>query len=295
MHGGDTRDQGVLVGILADFAAKHHLTHVKVSIPEEKAYLFQTDVPPADMSSIRQNIESKLEENVPLAARDALFYFDLMPSATGALATEASSQNLSASQSLRASVSVVPRTYIEHLIFIVESAGLSILAFEVVPRALAQALLPSLSLLPISPTTQSSNSSETVMLVHLMNKKTAIYMVYGGIVCFTSTLSHDERVGDDRLSAADLLTQETNRIHEYWLTRPGARPATRILLIGENALSYEKELAGRIIGISAAVSVPHVWDSVLGSGASSGSVNVPQINREDSLTYAVAAGLALSS
>jgi hypothetical protein len=56
---------------------------VKASLPEEKMYLFKTAVPSTTIKEMRQNMEFKLEENVPLSAKEALFFFDLIPKATG--------------------------------------------------------------------------------------------------------------------------------------------------------------------------------------------------------------------
>lgn len=93
----DIKDEKEFTSILSAFATKNSLLYAKVSLPEEKAYLFQTDVPSANFSSIAQNIEFKLDQNVPTLLENVLFQFDIMPKAvTG--------------NSLRASVSVIPRT-----------------------------------------------------------------------------------------------------------------------------------------------------------------------------------------
>lgn len=263
MHEGETRDQAKFIELLSTFAKKSHLKYVKVSIPEEKAYLFQTDVPTADMHSIRQNIESKLEVNVPLAAQDALFDFDILPQANE-------------NAPLRASVSVVPRSYIEHLIAMLRAARMEPISFEVVPRALAHIIIPP-------------HSTDTVMIVHLMEHKTGIYIVSGGVVCFTSTLNR-EGVGDNaKLDPVDLLSQEISRINEYWVSHPNSLPVTQIKLVGKTALEYEKGLDLSKVGLSIPVSVAQVWSNVCKPSY------VPPIRRADSFAYAVAAGLALPS
>jgi hypothetical protein len=118
VDGGDIKDEPQFVALLKEFATANALGYVKVSLPEEKAYLFQTEVPSANFSSIAQNIEFKLDQNVPLSAADALFQFDLMPKSV-------------AGETLRASVSVVPRTYVEHHISLLREAHLEPVAFEV--------------------------------------------------------------------------------------------------------------------------------------------------------------------
>ncbi len=268
VRGGDVTDQTKLVERLSVLAKKENLTYVKVGISEEKAYLFQVDVPLLNFNSIRQNIESRLEENVPLAAPDALFYFDLLPA-------------LSSGGSLRASVSVVPRTYIEHLTAILRSAGLKPVAFEVVPKALAHVVV-------------ASQSTETIMIAHLMNHKTGIYIISGGAVCFTSTLNNTGVLGvaddsESKLSAADILVQEIIRINEYWVSRSGSTSIARVVLVGRDAHLREKELGGTIVGPSIPVVVPNIWDALSNPGY------VPPIKKADSFAYAVTAGLAFPS
>lgn len=260
MDGGGTKDEAKLTQEIRSCADHIGFTHVKVAIPEEKAYLFETEVPMADIKSIRQNIESKLEENVPLTAKDALFYFDLLPPATE-------------KGPLRASVSVVPRTYIEHILKIVKNAGLTVVAFEVVPRALAR---------------MAVNSLETSVLIHLMKHKIGAYIVSERSVYFTSTLSNRILTGS-RLSPSDALKQEIERINEYWMSHAANLPIKRIFLIGKDALTFEKELGGSVLNPPVPVSVPNVWEVVCGS------TYVCPISKDQSLEYAVAAGLALPS
>lgn len=262
LDGGDTKDQSKLIKLISDFAKKAALSYVKVSIPEEKAYLFETDVPMMDIHSIRQNIESKLEENVPLAAPDALFYFDLLPPAVDG-------------GSLRASVSVVPRTYIEHIISILSAAGIKPVAFEVVPKALARVVIPN-------------DSTETVVIVHIMEHKTGIYIVSNGVVCFTSTLSRESNNTPSKLSDEDTIAQEVIHINEYWVSRVGVSAISRVILVGRDALKYEKALGGTITELSVPVSVPEVWSNICDKKSC-----VPSIKRADSFAYAVAAGLAI--
>ncbi|MEN9524345.1 MAG: type 4 fimbrial biosis protein PilM, type pilus assembly protein PilM, partial [Candidatus Parcubacteria bacterium] len=170
IEGGVIKDEKIFGNILTEFVQKHSLSYAKVSLPEEKAYLFQTDVPSSNFSSIAQNIEFKLEQNVPLSASDALFQFDLMPeSVTGVL--------------LRASVSVVPRTYVEHYVTLLKSAKVVPVAFEVAPKSIVAACIPM-------------HSTDTNLVVHVMKKKTGLYIVSEGVVCFTSTISW----GSDNLS-----------------------------------------------------------------------------------------------
>lgn len=266
VSGGDIKDEKEFTSILSAFATKNSLLYAKVSLPEEKAYLFQTDVPSANFSSIAQNIEFKLDQNVPLSAPDALFQFDIMPKAvTG--------------NSLRASVSVIPRTYVEHYITLLRSSNIYPVAFEVAPKSIVAACTPF-------------HSSVTHLVVHVMKSKTGLYIVSEGVVCFTSTISW----GSNDLAnvykdnpASNTLTNEINRVYSYWLTRADVHTGiSEVMVIGSHAEECElllKNHGGEALSHSV---LPDVWHNAFDINS-----YVPPITRNDSFEYAIAAGLAL--
>jgi len=179
--GGEIKDDKALEDLLNKMDKDLDLTYVKVSVPEEKSYLFQTDISTTDPVAIAQNIEFKLEENVPLPVSEAVFYFDILPMpVTGG--------------KLRASVSVVPKVYIENVVRILRKSGLSPIAFEVVPKSIARAVLPYGSL-------------STVMIVNIMNNKTGIYIVCGGVVCFTSTIAWGSKISSNDKDVTPLANE----------------------------------------------------------------------------------------
>jgi Tfp pilus assembly PilM family ATPase len=264
IEGGDIKDEKTLASLLLKLDKENGLSYVKVSVPEEKAYLFQTDVPPGDMPTIAQNIEFKIEENVPLSAQDAIFYFDIMPkSVTGG--------------ALRASVSVVARAHVEHMIERLRTAGMYPMAFEVVPKSIAKAI--------IQPKTDS-----TLMVIHIMNRKTGIYIVSGGVVCFTSTIAWGGRTaGTADVGDVSIIAKEVHRIYTYWMSHSIATSAiSGIVLVGHDAPQYENVLKGAAVEVGLPVSMANVWNNVF-----SLDHYIPPISRDDSVDYVVAAGLAL--
>ena len=64
-----------VITTLKDIRKQIKTPYVRASLPEEKAYLFKIDVPLIDSDDIRSNIESRLEENVPLPANTLAFDF----------------------------------------------------------------------------------------------------------------------------------------------------------------------------------------------------------------------------
>jgi Tfp pilus assembly PilM family ATPase len=271
LNGGDTTDPEKLRNELVAFKEKAGLHFVKVSIPEEKAYLFQTEVPSTGIESIRQNIESKLEDSAPLAPQDAIFHFDLLPPAVPG-------------GNLRASVSVVPRTYIEKMLNLLHSAGLYPLAFEVVPRSLARILVPP-------------HSGKTIMVVHILNRKIGVYVVSSGTVSFTSTVDRDTISKSDapRTSVEDTIAKEVIRIYEYWISRHDTVAIHDVVLVGAGADAYEEAVKSALASFSLNVFVPDIWANINGhhKGAKGHHREVPPISKKESLSYAVAAGLAI--
>ncbi len=261
--GGDTINMDGLRAILKKFKEDNNLSYVKVSVPEEKAYLFDIEVPDADTSSIYQNIESKLEENVPLLAKDAVFEFDLFPVAKN---------------SLTASVSVVPRTYIEKMLELLHSVGLKPLAFEVVPKALARVL-------------GGAGSDKTLIVSHIMDTKIGIYIVSGGVVTFASTVSRDVITSSEvpRLAVEDTIAKEIIRVYQYWMSRPDATTIHDVVLVGHGAQDLETGVRDAVASVALNVSTPDIWKNI-----SNTNKDLPSISKSDSLAYAVVAGLALS-
>ena len=254
MEGGDMKNEEVLKTLLKTFVQKNSLGYVNVSVPEEKAYLFQTDVVGQNIKDIAGNIEFKLEENVPLAARDAVFYFDLMPlDVSGGV--------------LRASVSVVPRTYVEKQIDLLGNVGLSPIAFEVAPKSIARAAMKNIP-------------GKTSMVVHIMENKIGIYIVSGGVVCFTSTFD---------VSNDEALSKEIDHTYEYWLSRSGIH-VNEIVLAGRKGLEYESGLASRLSFQNCPVTIANTWLNAFELES-----YVPKMSKLESLDYIVVAGLALDS
>jgi Tfp pilus assembly PilM family ATPase len=260
IEGGEIKNEDGLVKVLTELNQKNKLSYVKVSIPEEKAYLFQTDVPSRETKVIRQNIEFKLEENVPIPAAEALFYFDLLP--------ETISKG-----NLRATVSVVPRAYVEHYTALLSRAGMTAIACEVVPKSIARATIPA-------------QVTKTHLIVHIMRQKIGLYIVSNGVVCFTSTVtSANTATGVD----VQLLAKEINRVYQFWDAHGEAEGAVQsILLVGRSAPQYEAELQHIVGSATVPVEVANVWQNVFDLNA-----YIPPISQEDSLEYAVAAGLAM--
>jgi Tfp pilus assembly PilM family ATPase len=260
IEGGDIKDEGAFISILSAIVRDYGLLYAKLSIPEEKAYLFETEIPYGDFKTIYQNIEFKLEQNIPISAEDAVFSFDLLPG--------------DHTKPWRASVSAVPRTYIEHMISLFRKAGIIPIAFETMPRAISRVV--------------SYVGSVDTIIVHVMDRKTGVYIVSEQAVGFTSTISTGSSEVDPNAYVA-ALSAEVRRVYTYWIDKEGSGIPTikRVIVVGNNAERVALDLRDKITDV-VPVEPVDVWRSILDV-----SSYVPPINKEDSFSYASAAGLAL--
>lgn len=263
---GYIKDENALVLELTSLAKELKITTVKASLPEERMYLFKTEVPDVDEDEIRQNIEFKLEENVPLSAAEAIFFFDKLPA------------NLSNGK-LYASVSVSPRDLVNNYLKALQMAGLTTVSFEIQAKAISRAVV-------------SNDSTDTQMIVHIMNKKTGLYVVSSGVICFTSTISWGgELIRGKEVSdmADDLfsLRREIERVYAYWSQHGEKQKIKSIIFSGHDAIVISK-ISNLSPDPNIELSTADIWQNAF-------SVNhyIPKISFEDSLDYATAAGLAL--
>ncbi|MDQ5893638.1 MAG: type pilus assembly protein PilM [Patescibacteria group bacterium] len=264
---GYIKDEKALVQELTSLAQELKITTVKASLPEERMYLFKTEVPDTNEDQIRQNIEFKLEENVPLSPADAIFFFDLLPDA------------MNNESKTMVSVSVTPRELVHSYLNAFQAAGLTVVSFEIQAKAIARAVVPR-------------DSKETQLIVNVMNKKTGLYVVSGGVLCFTSTvpwggeLIRNKNVTD---TSDDIfsLRHEIERVYTYWSEHGEGQPIKSIIISGHDAAAIS-QISHISPNPNIQLQVAHVWQN-----AFSGDHYVPAVTFEDSLDYAIAAGLAL--
>ncbi len=296
VEAGFINDKLAVITALKDLKKNHGLSFVQASLPEEKAYLFQTDVPTLDDKEIRENIESKLEENVPVSAAEAIFDYTII------------SNN---EKGVHVSVVVLPVKVVEAYLEVFEEAGLTVLSFYSEARAIAQSIIPR-------------NDPRTYLVVNFTEKAAGLFIISGGVVRFTSTvmiggetvtetltktfdvsveeadkMKKEKGFGADTKAGEELfnnaintfaaLKDEINKVYVYWHTRSDKDTRIeRIIMIGKNSMFTG--LAGYLSSnLKADVSIGNVWTNVF-----SFEKTIPPIERSESLNYTVPIGLALA-
>jgi Tfp pilus assembly PilM family ATPase len=274
VEAGYIKDEKALTTELISLVKELKISTVKASLPEERMYLFKTEVPRVDDDQIRQNIEFKLEENVPIPASDAIFFFDRLPDSLN-------------NGKLYASVSVTPRDLVDSYLKALQSAGLTVVSFEIQAKAIGRS-------------TVYRDSKDTKLIVNIMNNKTGLYIVSSGAICFTSTISWGGMLirGKKIVEINDditLLKKEIERVCAYWSQHGSSQTSSSsnnqsiksIVITGRDAILVS-QVSHLSPDSSIEVCVADIWQNAF-------SINhyVPKISFEDSLDYATAAGLAL--
>lgn len=298
IESGEVKKPADLNALFVKLKKAYNLEFVSVSLPEEKAYLFDLRLPAMKRSALHNAIELALEEHVPIKAEEALFDYDVVKE----------------DQSFcKVVVSVVPRALVDGYLEAFQGSGITPVAFEVEAHAVARATVPH-------------EDKGTYMLVDFGKTRTGIAIVSEGAVQFTSTVpvggglltgaiakslsvSYEEaekikqekgisegNAHDDLslslMSTISILRDEINKHKTYWQERMDdygkQRPSIqKIFLCGGDS-----NLAGFLDYLSSGVVVPVEFASVM-TNVNTLDEYIPEISFSDSLRYATAIGLAL--
>jgi type IV pilus assembly protein PilM len=298
---GNINDRNTLRDVLARIRNKYKPSFVRVSLPEEKAYVFTLKIPQAlNEEEIRSSIEFQLEDNVPISVDEALF--DYVP-IVGALDKN----------NMWVGVSVLSQKIVSSYVSLFQDVGLTPISFEIEAESTARAIVPDGDL-------------STYMIVDYGRTRTSFSVVSCGVVHYTATaeiggelildiikkqtgasnkeaqdiknkqgLAKDSKYPELYMSLANIvsvLKDEINKRYIFWHTHEDKDGRQRekiqkIFLVGGNA-----NLFGLEDYLSSSLRVkterPNVWVN-----APFSKDFVPPINFGDSLSYASAIGLSL--
>lgn len=290
-----------LISILSSLRKKYSLKFVKVSLPEEKSYFFKTEIPKVDNEEIRQSIEFRLEENIPLKVNEALFEYNII------------NKDHEKSNHLDVSVSAVPKAVAESYSEILVKSELTPVSFEVESNALARSVV-------------RDDDNLSVMIINIRDNVTVVTMVRDGAVRFTSSFitggnlitkalqknfsisfEEAEKIKEEKLfvegketvaiffSLIGIISEfkdEISKFYTYWLAKndPNGESGgkiNKIILCGkDSAIVGLKDYLSQSLKIK--VEIGNVWTNAFSTEQIS-----PEISFLESLNFAVAVGLAL--
>ncbi|MBP6881133.1 MAG: pilus assembly protein PilM [Candidatus Pacebacteria bacterium] len=300
---GQVQEPNQLVAVLKEFKAATEAEFVRISLPEERAYLFETEIKrTTPAKEVRGLLEFRLEENVPIPSREVFFDYTVLP-------TEDDKRSVQIAVAAYAKETIMQ--YYEACV----AAGVRPVSFEVEAQAMARAVVPR-------------DIKGSVMLVDFGKTRTGIGIIHKGVLLYTSTID----IGGDQLSRAlrkvvgeevseaeltnlkntqglvrgvdsadvyeallstvSVIKDELATRMQYWHLRNGNSDERRIgsiLLCGGSV-----NLKGLPAYLSDTLGVPSVRGNVWENAFSLGHT-VPPIERRQSFGYATAIGLALQN
>ncbi len=277
------------------------IDNVRVSLPEERAYLFETEIKrDTPQKEVRGLLEFRLEENVPLNPRDAFFDYDIIEGSND--------ENM-----LRVSVTAYAKDTVMSYYDACRAAGVVPVSFEIEAQAIARATIPR-------------GDTGTHMIVDFGKTRTGVGIVHRGILMYTSTIDiggaelsaamrkklgdleeskltqikntqgliqgvSDSSVYDVLLTAMSSISEEIGMRIQYWNTKDIAhedRQIQSIILCG-GSVNMKGLPAYFTETLEVEAKRANVWQN-----AFSIEEKVPPIGRRFSFGYATAIGLALA-
>lgn len=259
---GYIHDTEAVITVLKDIKKEIKTPYVRVSLPEEKAYLFKTNIPLVSSDEIRSNIEFKLEENVPLPANTVTFDFVVVDPKDPK------------KDHFDVVVSVIPRELIDLYVQVFESAGFIPYTLEMESQAIARALL-------------KKTERGTYVIVHCAPQKVGLYIVSHSIIHFTSTINTATEGEFD----PNIIAPEIRKVIAFWKTShvsddTVSKNIEKILITGEGFGENFASTLGALVKVD--TSVGNVWTNAFDINKS-----VPELSFADSIKFAPAIGLAL--
>ncbi len=297
IESGEILKKKELVEILSDIKKEFGYSFVRASLPEEKTYVFRTELPSIPDEAIPGSIEFKIQENVPLSPAESVFDYSVIGREKDRIGV---------------SVTVVPQTLVAFYTDAFRQAGLVPISFKVESQAIARAIIPN-------------GDMTNALIVNFNDKRTGFYVVSKGVIQFASTLqlgadsltslverhfniSHEKALEMKRTksfakdvenselmysmaSSLSVIKDEISKVQAYWRSNTaqgaGEQKLEKIILCGEDVVlaGIDRYLS---LNIGMPVEVAKVW-----SNAFDVRSRVPELPLVDSLNYASAIGLAL--
>jgi type IV pilus assembly protein PilM len=293
---GEIIKKEAVIKALEEIKQKTRVGFARLSIPEEITYFFKTRLPVLESKEIRDILDFKIEENVPLTAKEAVFDYDIIPTPkTG--------------HGLDLVVSVAPLKVIDEWQNILSSVGLVPVLFSPESNNVAKSVI-------------KDNNQQVIVIANIRESSIVLKLVVYGIVCQTSSIAFGSSAFTDLLAkyfkvSAEEATKikeeklyvesaESGEIFSYLINTISAvkdeiykfisycneradvdGQVDKVILCGRDALivGLDKYLAHNL---NIRVEVANVWVNNFDL-----NVYTPEISRLDSMDKATVNGLSL--
>ncbi|OHA46451.1 MAG: hypothetical protein A2541_00585 [Candidatus Taylorbacteria bacterium RIFOXYD2_FULL_36_9] len=170
-----------IIKALIEIRKKTKVSFVRLSLPEQKTYIFKTHLPNLEDKEIRDILDFKIEENVPLSAKEAVFDYDILPSPKVS--------------GLDVVVSVTSLEVVEEWQNIFALASLTPILFSPESNNVAKAVI-------------KNSNEQVVVIVNIKENTIILSLVISSIVCQTSSLNFGASTFTDLLAKYFKVTFE---------------------------------------------------------------------------------------
>lgn len=304
VESGEIKEKEKFIDFLKSIKNELGAKFVNVSLPEERAFLSRTKIPAAKEEELRSILEFQLEEHIPLSAQDAIFDFEVVEK--GDVGKKGEFLNIN--------IVAFPKTLVENYRDAFVNAGFVPLAFEMEAYAFARVVIPE-------------EEKKSCFIINMGKTSTTLAIVSEGIMQFASTIEiggdnfdatlvknldisqlkaeeikkerglirsrGNEKIFNFLLPVAAAIKDEISRHIIYWNSHleddVSKKTIKKIILCGREAnLKGLSEYLGRELKLPVGLSNP--WINLI-----SLEEEVPELELEESLGYAVAIGLSFRS
>jgi Tfp pilus assembly PilM family ATPase len=257
---GYIKDKMALTGILSTIQKQHGFRFVVSSLPEEKSYLFKTSVPMMPEKDIRNALQFKIEENVPIALADAIFDYNLIKTPQKGDAE------------LELAVTAIHSKVVSYYLEVIHAAGFVPLRLMTESQAIARVVI-------------SHTDPHTYIVVALRKTKAIFLIMSGGTVHFTSTVALAAE-GTTSGQVLVLVHDEIQKLLSYWQSHGGGTSVEQIIISSSSSLDLLATQIAHATGIP--VQAADAWKNIAPVGE-----YLPEITHTESQEYIPALGLAL--
>lgn len=295
---GEVKKPDALRAVFNDIKKVHNLEFVSVSLPEEKAYLFELRLPAMKYNDIRGSIDLALEEHVPLKADEAVFDYEIIKEDDA---------------SITVSVSVVARSLVDGYLEAFEGSGITPISFEMEAHSISRSIIPE-------------GDKNTFMTVDFGRTRTGIAIISEGAVQFTSTvlvgggsltdiiakklkvsyeeaekIKHEKGISGNSMnddialafmSTISSLRDEISKHQTYWQEHVDDYGKKRVPIQKIYLCGGDSNLGGFSSYLASGLSIPVELANTM-VNINTLDEYIPEISFNDSLRYATAFGLAL--
>ncbi len=267
---------------LTSIRTQHGIHFSQFALPDDKVYVFKLRLPSIPENEVKSALEFKIDENIPLAAPEAIFDYVIVGNQD--------------SLGIDVVVSAVARNTSQAYNELLKASGIQPLHFGLESQAIANAVVPHLE-------------TGTFIIINFFPHKTTISIVEKNVVQFSLSLRKEgiteASTGNESFvsgnGAAEStvppkylsgIRQELERVLNYWHDKSAMKGSDwnyKVIICGAEALNPAfVESFSKLIETPVLVANP--WCNVYPD-----ETHVPPISKEESFKYAAAIGLAIGN